>query len=189
MPDEEYSTEGVNPGAEGVNLAWGELAQPSPIGILRRGHASPHGESRPGPGVSAWAASVLGSDPDLLETSACLRAVARRRSPAWARQAARVEQPNRESEQPSQESEWPSRESERPSRVREMPAQPRGCCAGPARKRSTGPAGLLLYSGPASDISAWARVCRPDKLLFRPGSITSRPTLLYAGPTCCLSTF
>jgi hypothetical protein len=172
MPDEEYSPEGVNPGPEGVNPAWGELAQPSPIGILRRGHASWHGESRPGPGVSAWAASVLGSDPGLLETPACLRAAARRRSPTWAHRAAGVERPNRESEQPSQESERPSRELERPSWVREMSAQPgRGApaqpayCFTPARQVIYRPG--LQYVGPTSYYSGLG-VLRAGQLYYMP---------------------
>jgi hypothetical protein len=81
--------------------------------------------------------------------------------------------------------------------------------AGPAGRKSIGPAGLLLYSGPGRDMPACTPVCRPDKLIFRPGplyiglggynlawAIIFWPGQLISGPrrynpaqACCLLAF
>jgi hypothetical protein len=67
MPNEEYSPEGVNPGPEGANPAWGELSWPGPAGLLRRGSPAGILELRHGLGATAWADSGVGSDPGPLE--------------------------------------------------------------------------------------------------------------------------
>jgi hypothetical protein len=146
MPDEEYSPEGVNPSPEGVNLAWGELSRPGPAGILRRGHASRHGESWPGPGVPAW--GVI---------PAC-----------WRRRLARERWP-REGVRPRPV------ELLGQSGPAEMPAQPGGCYPSPPREgrtpawpgeEATGPARLLLCRPSREEEHRPSRLTallRPDK--------------------------